>query len=226
MVRILAVGGKSLLRSLNGRFGAGIEVLGTDSVDQAVVQALVERPDLIVCADADLDGPVEEFWGDLQKVGLERTPLLCVGEAPVRASEASRDGFAFCTEETLLEAVAELLPDPGESGARRNVQLLASLTRVPWVSEDGGQELANVLELGPSSLLVESPILLERGQRLALSFFLPPARAGTAQQVSLACVVTAPRDEEALQYEADIDFMDDAATAALAGFLSQPETDL
>jgi hypothetical protein len=82
LVRILVVGDEALLRFLTGRFGAGIEVVVARSISQAVVQALVERPSLIVCSALGLERPLDEFWGDLQKVGLDGTPLLCVGESP------------------------------------------------------------------------------------------------------------------------------------------------
>ncbi len=221
MVRILVVGDEALLRSLRGRFGAGIDVVGTRSVSQAVVQALVERPSLIICSQLGLEGPLEELWSDLQKVGLESTPVLCVGNDPLSSGE-SRSGIEFCDQETLLEAAAALIPPPRPKPERRQVQLLASMQRIPWDAGKGGQNLANVLELDAESVRVESPIRLEPGQRLALSFFLPRRRDGPSERVSLACQVTGACDDMALQYEADVDFADETSARALAEFLSQP----
>ena len=220
MVRILVVGDDALLRSLEGRFGPGIDVVGTRSVSQTVVQALVERPSLIICSQLGLEGPLEELWGGLQKVGLESTPVLCVGDDPHSSGE-SRPGIEFCDEETLLEAAAVLLPAPRAKPARRQVQLLASMQRIPWDAAENDQNLANVLELDAETVLVESPIRLEPGQRLALSFFLPRRGCGPSERVSLACQVTGVCDDMALQYEAEVDFADEPSARALAEFLSQ-----
>jgi hypothetical protein len=225
LVRILVVGDEALLRSLTGRFGPGIEVVVARSVSQAVVQALVERPSLIVCSALGLERPLDEFWGDLQKVGLDGTPLLCVGESP----HADRDpgasngyaGVEFCSEETLLEAAAALLPAARTGPERRRVQLLASMQRIPWDAGEG-QNLANVLELAPESLRIESPMRLESGQRLALSFFLPSNRDGSSERVSVTCRVTEACDDMALEYEAEVDLADAAAARAIEDFLSKP----
>ena len=226
MVRILVVGDEALLRRLTGRFGAGIEVVVARSVSQAVVQALVERPALIVCSQLGLERPLEDFWADLQKVGLTDTPLLCVGEGPGAEGDPrpgnGRGGVEFCSEETLLEAAAALLPAPRTTPERRRVQLLASMQRLPWDTGGSTQDLANVLELAPESLRIESPMRLESGQRLALSFFLPRNGCGPAERVSVTCRVIEACDDMALEYEAEVDLADGPSAQAIADFLSQP----
>ncbi len=215
------VGDEALLRSLDGRFGGGIDVVQARSVSEAVVQSLVERPSLIVCSGLGPQRLLDELWGDLQKVGLEETPLLCVGENPVAEAEGL-PGIEFCNEESLLEAAAALLPARSAARERRPVQLLASMQRIPLDTGESSQNLANVLELDPESLLIEAPMRLEQGQRLALSFFLPHPGGGPSERVSVACRVASTHDDMALQYEAEVEFAEESSARAIQEFLSQP----
>ncbi len=221
MRRLLAIGDEDLQRFLHERFGgSGIQVNAASSVTRALVQALVERPEVIACAEGCLQGSLKDLRSELDELGLAHCRLVCVRDTGDPVNERLQ-GVVECTEEELFECVAALLPERREARWRR-VRLLASCARLGG-GEDGMQAFANLLALAERRVVLESPGELEPGERLALGFFLPRAGDGGQVRLSLTCTVRSVADRELLHYEAEVDHIDELSKLALLDFLSRPD---
>ncbi len=228
MKRILVVQDDALRTTLSERFEAGgqVQVSGARTPGAALLQALLERPGLIVCSPRSLELSPDAFQGRLARLGLGTTPLLCVHEDAATGPAQTAGEPAHCTAQGLFDAVGALLPLSRTGPRRRRVQLLASMDRMDRDDTAKVHGLANVIELAEKELVIEAPLPLEVGQRLALSFFLPREAAGPGQplgpslRITLTCAIRHVIDELRLHYEADIQHGDERSQEALAAFVS------
>ena len=229
MRRLLAIGDGHLHRALASAFGpaGAVQVTEATSARRALVQALVERPDVVVCAECALQGTtISELRSDLDKLGLDGTHLLCLRDVAAGSlHEALPGGVSECEENELFESVVALLPEPTPAAPRRAVNLIASISRIGEDECSNPPGIANVLEIGSDGIAIESPIALELGQRLALGFFVP-RRGGDGQiRISATGGVAEVTDETLFHYEVELHYIDEDSRRALLDFLSQPDPD-
>jgi hypothetical protein len=213
------VGDGVLLGTLRDRFAAAgaVEVAGAESCRAALVRAALERPALVVCHVETLGEPVAGLAAGLDKLGLPGTRILCVG-----ADEGGPEGrIVGCLPERLFETLVACLPSAGARSERAPVQILASVDRFGAPDPTRPPVCANLLGLAPESLLVEAPLALDVGERVALHFFVRRAGAARATRVSLTCTVEACSDASSLHYELRVDRMDAASRRAIHEYLSE-----
>jgi hypothetical protein len=214
--RILVVADETLREALGLHFADGsAEVTGAPAARAARLQALLERPSVVVCREASLDVPVVEFWSDLRKSGLDDARLLCVGEG-----ETSSEDAAFCAEEDLLETVSAwaLAEEPRTRDPMKKVQMLASLGRLSGENAAETPSFVNLLALGENALVFESPAPLGVGESLSLSFFV--RGEGTHQRISLGCRLRTLTNASQLHYADEIVDMDAESRRLLTAFLA------
>ena len=103
----------------------------------------------------------------------------------------------------------------------QELQLLATVVET---SAEGVRDAttALVLALGQKRILLEANRVHEKGEKIALRFFVP--LQGGFSRLSLECVITEARDLEKLQYEADITNIDESQRGVLTDFLTETKS--
>ena len=85
----------------------------------------------------------------------------------------------------------------------------------------GCSQFGNILELGPSSLVLEAPEPLETGERIALGFFLPVIGREDRTRHSLSGSVREVLDAEQLRYLVDFQILGERSQKALEALVAQ-----
>ncbi len=109
---------------------------------------------------------------------------------------------------------------PGDTGMKRNVQILATMALLDDAPASRGGVFANVLGFNDQALLLESCRSLEEGTRVEVSFFVPGAGANAFEKVSMTCLIGRTRNSRTFHYEAEILSMDEASRRNFSACLS------
>ena len=120
----------------------------------------------------------------------------------------------------MMEARGGGAGRPGDTGMKRNLQILATMALLDDAPASRGGVFANVLEFNDQALLLESCRSLEEGTRVEVSFFVPGAGANAFEKVSMTCLIGRTRNSRTLHYEAEILSMDEASRRNFSACLS------
>lgn len=106
---------------------------------------------------------------------------------------------------------------------RRDLSLLANVKALGEGGAVKSASFANVIELGPRGLILESSREYDVGDALIISLVFPGVARGADPVNSLECIVRRVRDGQNMHYDVAIEHVDGTGRQRLSQFLSRPE---
>ena len=233
MQEILVIDSVGLWISLNRHLAGrdSVRLSEAPGLEKGIRLAQVESPDLIVCSTEDTRRSPAELGRLFKEAQLDALPVVCVhdqasGETP---AEGGGPNFSVCTPDDFLKLVDRVIELPQPSGTSVRVNLLSHFENLSGSAGEPDRGFVNLLEMDSHKLLIESSQLLQIGDLLDLTFYLPyaPDTAPSAERpkVSLRCEIRQCRDESKLLYGARVKEVDQGSEAAWRRFMSTATQD-
>jgi DNA-binding NarL/FixJ family response regulator len=120
-------------------------------------------------------------------------------------------------DEQIIATIGALLEVGVRRGPRVTMEILASVEELCEDDMEGATTVVNILNLGETGLLAESPFHLKVGAEGSVRFRLP----GSSEVISSRCVVMMMSDELTLQYGIEFLDMGEAELKAISKYVRE-----
>jgi len=222
MQRILVVKDVGLWITLNRHFAGGrnVRLSEAPTLEVGLDLARIERPELVVCCVPGSARSPESLASLLAERGLAAQRVLCVCEGAEETREL-RQGFRVCRHEDFLDQVDEIVDRATPESGGDRIDVLAHFEMPGAAGAEPRRGFANLLEISRRELLLESDDVMEVGDALSLTFFIPaPGGAdGPRVKIGLRCNIRRCHEVGKLLYVAELSEVEEASVEHFERYL-------